>query len=193
MQVVKYQPYLFGISHHRPFLRSVLASILRVRPKTVGIEASNDLVWSEAEPFWGPLKAHLEKRGIKVEFLLPDSYDRRLNDLVFPASSSAFSLMADFADPGRKINAAMNEETINGTLSELVSFTLPKLMIKRAIQKKPDVIVCGALHAPILRTNLKIPKEKFRIISTVEPRVLQKEIRRVRRFERVRQKRLPRV
>jgi len=186
----KYEPNLIGVEHSGHFVNPVLQKILdiRPRPQSVGIEAPPRNTISGSNIFWDELSANLKKNGITVKFLCTDSFLRAMNRELFKDKKQIPAFLIEALGEIR-ITEAISSEKITGKLSALISYVLPKMMTKQALLQKPDVIICGSAHMPILRKSLHIPKNKVQLVlqRNIQKSMLrsrcQHEIRRVRRFE----------
>lgn len=170
----KYEPYLFGVAHAIGFEKTIIRELLRLKPKSVGIEASHELlnhphlaigltpfgiITIEAIPdnYWTRIKHALEEKGINVVPLVSDPLGRKLDKL-----------------GSIEINNATHAAIDTGKMSpkaELIFDTLTRDIGTNAQTKKPEIILTGAMHAAVLRKDLGIPKKKYAQFLTPDFRI----------------------
>ncbi len=158
----KYEPYLVGVVHKGEFAREVIAHILSLKVKSVGVESAAKaydikgelgMIIMEQSIFWHYVIEGLRTHGIKVIFLIPDRLELKL-------------LMEEQRTGSEIISKKMlRQKNVKGLYPALVKDTMTRFMEKKATKDKPEAIVVGGTHAHVIQKDLGIPQEKYKQIG----------------------------
>lgn len=177
----EYSPWLFGVRHTQAELLETLKTIKFTGAKKVGIEIHKSFLQEKniqeydqsQRVFWETVISYLKQKKIEIVFLVSDQLGRQIDAEVAKAKSPA-------------------ELEQNQKFAKLVVINMTKEMILNAQREKPQAIIAGIGHVGVMRKDLNVKKEKFRIIATDQK---ESAIRRMilvtqdyRRFERERRK-----
>lgn len=181
----KYEPYLFGVTHDAGSLAILLDQIKELKIRKVGLEVAKiafsrqyaGYVDRDSILFFEALVDYFKRKKIEIVYLNPDShFIEQVKKAVSVAKSGV----------GRP-NFRVNPFSISNDYDKSVHIGLLREMEKTALTKMPELLIVGAGHAGPMRKDFLVPKEKFRIFSSLDPalarRIILGETRLVRRYQ----------
>ncbi len=179
---MEYSPWLIGIRHSEEELVEVLQTLNSIPAKKIGIELHkyflHDPIFTQYDAnirvFWETIVHTLKRKGKEIIFLVPEKLRMEL-DKEMAKAKSPIELIG------------------NKRLAKLAKISLTREMITTAKREKPDIIIVGAGHVGVMRKDLKVRKDRFRIISQEQNKrriseMVLNQVRGYRRYEAWRRK-----
>ncbi len=181
------KPYLLGVEHRGENAIATIDALVKLGVKSVGLECPASLLAENPidifarygtrshQMYWSFVAMQLKERGITVEPLVPEEFDRRAKAI---------------QRGGKWIHQVEKSNGLQSAGEILVYSTLARQLKESAHERKVEAIVCGAPHAFLLRTEMRVPKNQFMLIhTTAVPReaIIKfslEKLRATRRFRR---------
>ena len=171
----RYTPYVFAVAHDRRLANDVLDTIAHIGVKSVGMEYSEvayrEKLNNPPYDFFTDVASRLEKRGVKVVFLESPQLTKRLRRVI---SNNRPDEIFGFG--------------IHGHDQALIKDTVTRKLEETAKRERPEMLLVSAIHGFVLKSDLKIPKDRFfvRLVDSERTKVALRHVVDIRRFRRKR-------